>query len=363
MSQQVIRFMARTQPNGVLPPAATPSALAEKGPLLDSLQRPVRDLRISVTDRCNFRCSYCMPKTVFGRDYPFLDRAELLSFEEIARIASAFVAQGVTKIRLTGGEPMLRHKIERLIEMLARLDVDLTMTTNGSLLAKRARDLRNAGLQRVTVSLDALDDEVFRAMNDADFPVAKVLAGIEAAQSVGLVPVKINAVVKRSENYNAILPLARHFKGSGAIVRFIEFMDVGATNGWRMDDVVPSAEVLALIHRELPIEPLEAAYPGEVAQRWRYADGSGEIGVVSSVTQAFCRTCTRARLAIDGMLYTCLFASRGHDMRALLRGGGSDEELAASVRQVWRGRDDRYSEIRHAAAPARDRIEMSYIGG
>jgi GTP 3',8-cyclase len=363
MPQQVIHFVERRSGARPGPAPTVAPASAATGQLLDTRQRPVRDLRISVTDRCNFRCSYCMPKTVFGRDYPFLDRAELLSFEEIARIARAFVAQGVTKIRLTGGEPMLRHKVERLIEMLAKLDVDLTMTTNGSLLAKRARDLRNAGLQRVTVSLDALDDSQFRAMNDVDFPVARVLEGIAAAQTAGLTPIKINAVVKRSENVSAILPLARHFKGSGHILRFIEFMDVGATNGWRMDHVVPSAEVLRLLNHELPIAPMDAAYPGEVAQRWRYVDGSGEIGVVSSVTQAFCRTCTRARLSTEGKLYTCLFACRGHDLRALLRAGCSDDQLGAAIAQIWRERDDRYSEVRNAALPAPDRIEMSYIGG
>lgn len=363
MPQQVIRFMARNQAASVLHQSATESAPGAKASLLDTRQRPLRDLRISVTDRCNFRCSYCMPKTVFGRDYPFLDRAQLLSFEEITRIARVFVDHGVTKIRLTGGEPLLRHRIERLIEMLAALGVELALTTNGSLLTKKARDLRNAGLHRVTVSLDALDDRVFRAMNDVAFPVEKVLEGIAAAADAGLTPVKINAVIKRSENYGTIVPLARHFKGSGHIVRFIEFMDVGATNGWRMDDVVPSAEVLDLIHRELPIAPMEASYPGEVAQRWRYVDGGGEVGVVGSVTQAFCRTCTRARLSTEGMLYTCLFASGGHDLRAVLRSGCSDAELAEKIGHIWRERTDRYSEMRNSAAAAPGRIEMSYIGG
>jgi cyclic pyranopterin phosphate synthase len=323
----------------------------------------VRDLRISVTDRCNFRCVYCMPKTVFGRDYPFLPRADLLTFEEIVRIARAFVDQGVSKIRFTGGEPLLRRNIERLIEMLAPLGAELTLTTNGSLLAKKARALRDAGLHRLTVSLDALDDPTFRAMNDVEFPVARVLEGIDAAHAAGLSPVKINAVVKRSQNLGAILPLARHFRGSGHIVRFIEYMDVGATNGWRMDEVVPSAEVVAMIDRELPLEPIDPNYPGEVAERWRYRDGAGEIGVISSVTQAFCRSCTRIRLSTEGKLYTCLFATQGHDLRALLRGGAGDEEVASRIAAIWRDRDDRYSEIRGAATAAQPKIEMSYIGG
>jgi cyclic pyranopterin phosphate synthase len=337
--------------------AVTPGA-----PVGDRLGRHVRDLRISVTDRCNFRCVYCMPKTVFGRDYPFLPRADLLSFEEITRIARAFVDHGVTKIRFTGGEPLLRRNIERLIEMLAPLGAELTLTTNGSLLAKKAKTLRSAGLQRLTVSLDALDDRTFQAMNDVEFPVAKVLEGIDAAHAAGLGPIKINAVVKRSQNLGSVLPLAHHFRGSGHIVRFIEYMDVGATNGWRMDDVVPSAEVVALIASELPLEPIDPNYPVEVAERWRYRDGSGEIGVISSVTQAFCRTCTRIRLSTEGKLYTCLFASAGHDLRELLRSGASDEEVCAHIAAIWHERADRYSEIRSAATAA-PRIEMSYIGG
>lgn len=350
----------RTRPIGGATPASAEQA---NDGLHDTRGRSMRDLRISITDRCNFRCNYCMPKTVFGRDYPFLARAELLSFEEITRLARAFVGQGVSKIRLTGGEPLLRRDIERLIEMLAALDVELTLTTNGSLLARKARDLREAGLNRVTVSLDSLDDTVFRAMNDVEFPVAKVLAGIDAAHAAGLSPIKINAVVKRSENIDSVLPLARRFKGSGHIVRFIEFMDVGATNRWRMDEVVPSSEVIQLIDSEMPLEPVDANYPGEVAERWRYRDGSGEVGVVSSVTRAFCGTCTRARLSTEGQLYTCLFAARGHDLRALLRSGAADEELAAAVGAVWRGRDDRYSEMRTEATAAQAKIEMSYIGG
>ncbi len=341
-----------------------PAGEAATGKLLDTRARQVRDLRISVTDRCNFRCVYCMPKTVFGRDYPFLPRGELLDFGEIARIVRVFAAHGVTKVRLTGGEPLLRRDLERLIGMLDRIpDLEIALTTNGSLLAKKARALREAGLDRITVSLDSLDDDVFRAMNDADFPVARVLEGIDAAQAAGLAPVKINAVVRRSMNRDGIVPLARHFRGTGAIVRFIEYMDVGSTNGWRLDEVVPSAEVVAMIAADAPLEPIDPNYPGEVAQRWRYRDGSGEIGVVSSVTRAFCGTCTRARLSTDGRLYTCLFAEAGHDLRALLRSGASDEQLAALVAGIWRARADRYSEIRGDATRDRGRIEMSYIGG
>lgn len=361
MTERVIRLVE-------LPMSPAGAEQAPRAPVLasgvvDTRGRPVRDLRISVTDRCNFRCTYCMPKTVFGRDYPFLPRADLLSFEEIVRIARLFVAHGVGKIRLTGGEPLLRRKIERLIEMLARLDVELTLTTNGSLLAKMARSLKHAGLQRVTVSLDALDEQVFRSMNDVDFPVSKVLAGIDAAQAAGLWPIKINAVIQRSRNRGAILPLARRFKGSGAIMRFIEFMDVGVTNGWNMADVVPSAEVVALIDGELPIEPLGANYPGEVAERWRYRDGSGEIGVISSVTKAFCGECTRIRLSTEGKLYTCLFAGAGHDLRTPLRAGWNDARIAETLAGIWRGRADRYSEIRSQQAAAQPKIEMSYIGG
>ncbi|CAG0971745.1 GTP 3',8-cyclase [Rhodocyclaceae bacterium] len=332
--------------------------------LVDRLGRQVRDLRISVTDRCNFRCVYCMPKTVFGRDYPFLQRAELLSFEEIARIARLFVAQGVRKIRLTGGEPLLRRDIERLIGLLAAIPgLELTLTTNGSLLPQRARSLRDAGLQRVTVSLDALDDEVFKRMNDVDFPVAQVLAGIAAAEAAGLAPVKVNTVLKRSVNENQILPLARHFRGSGHILRFIEYMDVGSSNGWRMEDVVPSGEVVRRIGEAFPLEPIDPNYPGEVAERWRYVDGSGEVGVISSVTQAFCSTCTRIRLSTEGKLYTCLFAQEGHDLRRLLRENRPDEEIAAAIDKLWSARGDRYSEIRTAETAAARKIEMSYIGG
>jgi len=333
-------------------------------PVVDTRARPLRDLRISVTDRCNFRCTYCMPKDVFGPDYAFLPRSEVLSFEEITRLARVFKGHGVEKIRLTGGEPLLRRGIERLVEMLAALGgLDLTLTTNGSLLARKAQSLKDAGLQRVTVSLDSLDDEVFRAMNDVDFPVARVLEGIEAAADAGLAPVKINMVVKRGVNDHTIVPMARRFRGTGHIVRFIEFMDVGSSNGWRMDDVVPSAEVVRRIAAELPLEPIDANYYGEVAERWRYRDGSGEIGVISSVTQAFCSSCTRARLSTDGMLYTCLFATAGYDLRAPLRSGASDHELLDAIARIWRARGDRYSEIRTAETARQRKIEMSYIGG
>jgi cyclic pyranopterin phosphate synthase len=332
--------------------------------LADRLARPLRDLRVSVTDRCNFRCVYCMPKEVFGRDYPFLERAELLTFEEIERLARAFVRHGVRKIRITGGEPLLRRDLERLVAMLAAIDrLDLTLTTNGSLLARRAQALADAGLTRVTVSLDSLDDETFRRMNDVDFPVARVLEGIEAAVAAGLAPVKVNMVVKRGINDDSVLPMARFFRGTGHVVRFIEYMDVGATNGWRMDDVVPAAEIVRAIGAEFPLEPLEPSYPGEVASRWRYRDGAGEIGVIASVTQPFCGSCTRARLSAEGRLYTCLFAARGHDLRALLRGGASDEELEAALARIWAGRADRYSELRTAETAALPKVEMSYIGG
>ena len=304
-----------------------------------------------------------MPKSVFGHDYEFLSRRELLSFEEIARIGRLFVAHGVRKIRLTGGEPLLRRHIENLIELLAKLDVELTLTTNGALLPQKARALKDAGLNRVTVSLDSLDDRVFKAMNDVDFPVAKVLDGIDAADAAGLGPIKVNAVIKRSMNGDAILPLARHFRGTGRIMRFIEYMDVGATNGWKMDEVVPSAEVIRMIDSEMPLEAIDPNYSGEVAERWRYRDGSGEIGVVSSVTRAFCAGCTRVRLSTEGKIYTCLFAESGHDLRALMRAGKSDEEIAAAIGGIWQTRTDRYSEIRTAETAALRKIEMSYIGG
>ncbi|MBS0352547.1 MAG: GTP 3',8-cyclase MoaA [Proteobacteria bacterium] len=337
---------------------------APTGHLLDSRGRPVRDLRISVTDRCNFRCVYCMPKAVFDKDYTFLPRESLLSFEEITRVARLFAAHGVSKIRLTGGEPLLRRNLEQLVSQLAAIQgIEVTLTTNGVLLPKKAAVLKAAGLKRVTVSLDSLDDDIFRAMNDMDVPVADVLKGIDAATAAGLGPIKINMVVKRGLNDHEILPLARYFRGSGHILRFIEFMDVGSSNGWRMDDVVPSAEVVRRIHAEFPLEPVDPNYTGEVAERWRYKDGAGEIGVISSVTQAFCSTCTRARLSTEGRLYTCLFAQSGHDLRTLLRNGRSDAELSAAIGHIWRGRGDRYSEIRTAETAALRKIEMSYIGG
>lgn len=340
--------------------------------ITDTFHRPLRDLRISVTDRCNFRCVYCMPKEIFGRDFVFMPKDQLLTFEEITRLASIAVGHGVRKIRLTGGEPLLRKDIEELVRMLARLRTpdglapDLAMTTNGSVLAQKAHALKEAGLNRVTVSLDSLREETFQAMNDVGYSVAKVLHAADIAQTAGLGPVKINMVVKRGTNDQDILPMARHFKGSGFILRFIEYMDVGASNGWKMDEVVPSAEVLARVGAVFPLEAVAPNYPGETSDRWRYADGSGEIGVISSVTQAFCRGCTRARLSADGKLFTCLFATAGTDLRALLRGGASDAELSTALAALWGGRTDRYSELRSSHTPkqaAARKIEMSYIGG
>jgi len=343
----------------------TPSSTASAATAVrDRLHRPLRDLRISVTDRCNFRCVYCMPKEKFGADYQFLERGALLSFEEITRLARLFTHLGIEKIRLTGGEPLVRRGIEQLIGMLSTIPgLDLTLTTNGSLLAKKAVALRAAGLQRVTVSLDSLDDAVFKAMNDVDYPVAKVLEGIDAAATAGFKPIKINMVVKRGLNEHSILPMARFFRERGHILRFIEYMDVGATNGWRLDDVVSAREIVDIISRELPLEPADPNYTGEVAERWRYKDGSGEIGVIASVTQAFCRDCTRARISTEGQLYTCLFATAGHDLRALLRGGASDEAILATIGSVWTAREDRYSEIRGQQTVPLKKIEMSYIGG
>jgi cyclic pyranopterin phosphate synthase len=331
----------------------------------DSLGRPLRDLRISVTDRCNFRCVYCMPKEVFGRDFQFLARAELLTFEEIARLARVFVALGVEKLRLTGGEPLVRRDLEGLVALLAGIEGvrEIAMTTNGALLAAKAQALKEAGLGRVTVSLDSLDDEVFQAMNDVGFPVARVLEGIASAAAAGLRPVKVNMVVKRGVNDGSVLSMARYFRGSGHILRLIEYMDVGTTNGWRLDEVVPAAEIIRLIDGEWPLEPVDPNYRGEVATRYRYRDGAGEIGVIASVTQPFCRGCTRARLSADGELYTCLFASRGHDLRGPLRAGATDEQIAGRLRLIWSGRGDRYSELRSAATPGRARVEMSHIGG
>ena len=363
-----LRYASRVPPVPVRLSAPT-------GLLADTLGRPLRDLRISVTDRCNFRCGYCMPSEIFDKNYVFLPQTSLLSFEEITRLAKIFVAHGVEKIRLTGGEPLLRKHLEVLIEMLARLQtpegkpLDITLTTNASLLMRKAQSLRDAGLQRVTVSLDALDDGIFRRMNDADFPVIDVLQGIEAAQKAGLSPVKINMVVKRGTNDGEILPMARHFRHSGAVLRFIEYMDVGATNGWRMGEVLPSMQVIERINAEFPLVAIDANYTGETAERWRYADGAGEIGVISSVTHAFCGDCNRARLSTEGKLFLCLFASQGHDLRALLRGGFGDEQIAAAIGPIWQSRSDRYSELRAALPPDADpaggakRVEMSYIGG
>ncbi|GAB3459549.1 GTP 3',8-cyclase MoaA [Massilia terrae] len=343
------------------------------GRVQDALARPLHDLRISVTDRCNFRCVYCMPKEVFDKDYPYLPHSSLLSFEEITRVARLFVEHGVEKLRLTGGEPLLRKDIERLVAMLRELKtpsgrpLDLTLTTNASLLARKARSLKDAGLDRVTVSLDALDDATFRRMNDVDFAVSDVLEGLDAAHAAGLGPIKVNMVVKRGMNDDQILPMARHFKGSPFILRFIEFMDVGASNGWNMADVVPSSEVVRRIGAEMPLEPIAANYSGETAERWRYTDGGGEIGLISSVTQAFCHDCSRIRLSTEGKLYTCLFATRGHDVRALLREGRSDLEISNAIAQLWRVRADRYSETRtiNTAGLVRGerKVEMSYIGG
>jgi cyclic pyranopterin phosphate synthase len=356
------------------PAPAIPAQLAPPtGLLSDALGRPLHDLRISVTDRCNFRCVYCMPKEVFDKDYAYLPHASLLSFEEITRIASLFVAHGVEKLRLTGGEPLLRKNIEKLIGMLSALrtpsgaPLDLTLTTNGSLLAKKARALSDAGLNRVTVSLDSLDDATFKRMNDVDFAVADVLAGIDAAHAAGLGPIKINMVVKGGMNDQEIVPMARHFKDTPYILRFIEYMDVGASNGWNLAEVIPSSEVVRRISATMPLLPVGANYSGETAARWRYADGGGEVGLISSVTQAFCKDCSRARLSTEGKLFTCLFATRGHDLRALLREGRSDAEISGAIGALWQVRADRYSETRTINTSGLERgerkVEMSYIGG
>ncbi len=336
----------------------------------DTLQRPLRDLRISVTDRCNMRCTYCMPREVFGKGFVFLQRSELLSFEEITRLAGLGVSLGVRKIRLSGGEPLLRHGVERLIEQLAGLrdsegrSVEIALTTNGSLLAAKARSLKDAGLTRLTVSLDALSEEIFQRMSDSGVAVGKVLDGIATAQAVGLAPLKVNTVVKRGVNEGEILPLVRHFRHSGVILRFIEFMDVGTTNGWRLDDVVTAQDILAMIDREFPLRRVDPNYTGEVAKRWALADGSAEIGVIASVTQAFCHECSRLRLSTEGILYTCLFATSGTDLRAPLRDGENDAQLRQRIIDVWQKRADRYSQLRHAATDLpMKKIEMSYIGG
>jgi len=330
----------------------------------DVFRRPLHDLRVSVTDRCNFRCVYCMPKEIFGKNYAFLPQSEVLTFEEIARLVRIFVDLGVRKVRLTGGEPLVRRDVERLVAMLAPIgELDLTLTTNGSLLASKAKALAAAGLRRVTVSLDSLDDATFKKMNDVDFPVQRVLDGIAAAEASGLSPIKVNMVVRRGLNEDSVLPMARHFRGTGHVLRFIEYMDVGTSNGWRLDDVVPARELIATIDREFPLEPVEPAYRGEVAGRYRYKDGVGEIGVISSVTQPFCADCTRARLSADGSLYTCLFATQGHDLRAMLRSGKSDDEIRAAIDAVWTAREDRYSELRSEDTAGLKKIEMSFIGG
>jgi cyclic pyranopterin phosphate synthase len=361
MPKTVIALREQRTSLAIPPPTARDTGRA----LVDTRERALHDLRISVTDRCNFRCTYCMPKEVFDADYSFLPHAELLTFEEIVRMARIFHALGTEKIRLTGGEPLLRKGIDRLVAMLraALPGVDLTLTTNGSALKALARPLKDAGLDRITVSLDSLDEATFRAMNDADFPVAKVLEGIDAAAAAGLAPIKVNMVVKRGVNDHQVLDMAKRFRGTGHIVRFIEFMDVGSTNGWRMDDVIASAEIVRRVSAEFALAPADANYRGEVAERWRYTDGQGEIGVISSVTEAFCSTCTRARLSTDGHLYTCLFARAGYDLKAMLRGGADDAAIADAVAAIWQRRDDRYSEIRTAETSKARKVEMSYIGG
>ena len=378
MSERVIPLV--DQRTAALAARIPAMPVAPTGLLTDARGRPLRDLRISVTDRCNFRCNYCMPKEVFDKGFPYLPHSDLLSFEEITRLTSVFLGHGVRKIRLTGGEPLLRRNIEALISQLAALRTvdgnppEITLTTNGSLLARKARALREAGLQRVTVSLDGLDDAVFQRMNDVGFPVADVLEGIDAARHAGLHPVKVNMVVKRGTNEHEILPMAKHFRGTGVILRFIEYMDVGATNGWRMDEVLPSAEVIERLRAELPLVPLDPAAPGETAERWGHANAQGhhdpalgEVGVISSVTKAFCGDCNRARLSTEGQLYLCLFATQGHDLRSLLRSGASDTDIASAIGPIWQGRSDRYSELRGTLpADARQgtrRVEMSYIGG
>jgi cyclic pyranopterin phosphate synthase len=368
MSEKIILFADNRSQAAVVPAILQ----APTGSLRDQLARPLHDLRISITDRCNFRCVYCMPKEVFDKDYNYLPHSSLLSFEEITRLAKIFIAHGVEKIRLTGGEPLLRKNIEKLVGMLAELKtvhgkpLDLTLTTNGSLLAKKAQSLKDAGLQRVTVSLDAMDDAIFKRMNDVDFAVADVLHGLDVAHQAGLGPIKVNMVVKGGMNDQEILPMARYFRNTPFILRFIEYMDVGASNGWKLDEVIPSAEVARRISAVMPLEPIAANYTGETAARWRYLDGGGEIGLISSVTQAFCKDCTRARLSTEGKLYTCLFATRGHDLRALLRQGSSDAEIAGAVSHLWQARADRYSELRTsqtAGITSTKKVEMSYIGG
>lgn len=359
--------------NHILLRDAPPVQEQTTGSLLDVRARPLQDLRISLTDRCNFRCVYCMPREIFDKEHAFLPRASLLSFEEIVRLAQIFVSHGVSKIRLTGGEPLLRKHIEELIEQLARIktldgnNLDLTLTTNGSLLAKKAQSLKDAGLSRITVSLDSLDDAMFKRMNDADFPVADVLQGLEAAHAVGLNSIKVNMVVKGGLNDQEIVPMARYFKDSPFILRFIEYMDVGVSNGWQMKEVIPSSEVIRRISAQMPLARIPASNASDTAERWRYLDGGGEIGVISSVTKAFCHSCVRARVSTEGVLYPCLFAGSGFDLRELIRSGKSDREISAAIANLWRSRDDRYSELRSAqtegSTPVGKRVEMSYIGG
>lgn len=377
MSKRIIPIFQ--QPDSQLVPfdigANATASPAANGLLLDTLQRPLRDLRISVTDRCNFRCVYCMPRAVFDQHYSYLPHSDLLSFEEITRLAKLLVAHGVTKIRLTGGEPLLRKNLDRLVAMLRKIEppngvpLDLTLTTNGALLAQKAQSLRDAGLDRVTVSLDALDDAVFKHMNDVDFSVSEILHGLDVAQQVGLGPIKINMVVQAGRNENQIIPMARHFKGSPFVVRFIEYMDVGSTNGWQMSEVISSQRVIDQISQSAPdmeLIPAHSNYNGETAQRWKYQDGTGEIGVISSVTQAFCHDCTRLRLSTEGKLYTCLFANHGHDVRDLLRNQTSDLQISNTLAHLWKMRADRYSELRsqrHEPSSPLKKVEMSYIGG
>ena len=334
--------------------------------ITDTMDRPLRDLRISVTDRCNFRCTYCMPAEIYGDRYEFLPRADLLTFEEIARLVRVMVRQGAVKVRLTGGEPLVRNDVERLVGMIAQIDGvdDLTMTTNAYLLADKARALKEAGLQRVTVSLDTLDDEIFRRMNGRDFGTRRVLEGLEAAQRVGLSPIKVNSVVQRGVNDHTLVDLARFCKERGYILRFIEYMDVGNLNGWRLDHVVPADEIVALIGAEMPLEPVESGYRGEVALRYRYRDGGGEMGLIASVTKPFCGDCTRLRLSPEGSIYTCLFSNVGTELRGHMRSGATDDDLQAIIRGVWSVRSDRYSEERASMTePLRDKVEMYHIGG
>jgi len=342
---------------------------AAKYQTTDTLDRPIRDLRVSVTDRCNFRCIYCMPREIFGPGYQFVPRNDLLKLEEIARITRLFAGHGVCKVRITGGEPMIRRNLERLIEMLRDIDgiTDISMTTNASMLTlKRAQSLRAAGLSRINISLDAIDEQTFQRINDADFPVAKVLEGIDNAHAAGFDAVKVNAVIRRGYNEHSILPLAQHFHGTGTVLRFIEFMDVGTTNKWNLEEVIPAAELVEIIDKEMPIESLQPNYSGEVAKRWRYSDGGGEVGFITSVTQSFCGDCSRARLSAVGKVYTCLFAATGQDLRGMLRAGASDEELSRLIGRIWSQREDRYSELRGqipVTAETPPRVEMSHIGG